>query len=112
MPNLDLIKSEQGPRLAFLEKAEVNIIAETLVAFANTEGGTIIFGLKEDGEVAPKKIDTKSLEKALRDADSACNPPVVIGNWEEVESEKGIVFTLRVPPKLCPALPLTTSATR
>ena len=38
MPNLDLIKSEQGPRLAFLEKAEVNIIAETLVAFANTEG--------------------------------------------------------------------------
>ena len=37
------------------------------------------------------------MEKALRDADSACNPPVVIGNWEEVESEKGTVFILRVP---------------
>lgn len=97
MPNLDLVKAEQGPRLAFLEKADASAIAETLVAFANTEGGTIVFGLREDGEIAPKKIDNKALEKSLKEADALCNPPVDIGNWEETETEKGAVFTLRVP---------------
>src|SRR5688572_21201035 len=97
MSNQELIKSEQGPRLAFLEKAEPIAIAETLVAFANTEGGTIIFGLQENGDTAPKSIDSKALEKALKDADSGCNPPVVIGNWEEVETETGTLYTVRVP---------------
>src|SRR5258705_6905624 len=89
MSNQDLIKSEQGPRMAFLEKPDVTAIAETLVAFANTEGGTIIFGLQENGETAPKTIDSKTLEKALKDADANCNPPVVVGNWEESETETG-----------------------
>jgi ATP-dependent DNA helicase RecG len=93
----ELTKSEQGPRLAFFEKPDVQPIAETLVAFANTEGGTIIFGLREDGQAAPKKIDSKALEKALKEADAACNPPVVIGNWEETDTDKGTLFTVRVP---------------
>ncbi len=96
MPVPDLINAEQGPRLAFMDKLDITPIAETLVAFANTEGGTIVFGLKEDGEIAPKKIDSKGLEKALKEAEGNCNPPVVIGNWEEVETEKGTVFTVKV----------------
>lgn len=97
MANPDVTKSEPGVRMAFVEKPDTGAIAETLVAFANTEGGTIIFGLREDGEVAPKKIDSKTLERALKEADAACNPPVVVGNWEEVETERGTVYTLRVP---------------
>ena len=84
--------------MAFLEKADSQVIAETLVSFANTEGGTLVIGLKDDGKPAKSKIDNDSLQKALKDADENCNPAVVVGNWEEVTLEDdNKVYALRVP---------------
>ncbi|HLV34031.1 MAG TPA: ATP-binding protein [Spirillospora sp.] len=85
MANLELIKSGAGPRTAFIEKADAKAIAETMVAFANTEGGTMVIGVDQDGEPVSKQIDTEALEKALKEADDNCNPTVVVGNWEPVE---------------------------
>jgi ATP-dependent DNA helicase RecG len=93
----DLIKSGQGPRLAFLENADPKEIAETLISFANTEGGTIVIGLKEDGKASNNKIDSPKLEQALKEADEHCNPTVVVGNWEELDLDNGKVYVLRVP---------------
>lgn len=84
----ELIKPGQGPRLAFLEKADPMTIAETLVAFANTEGGTLVLGLKDDGTFSNARIDTTRLEKALKEAEENCNPTVDVGNWEELEVEE------------------------
>ncbi len=97
MLNPDLIKSGPGSRLAFLENADAQMIAETLVAFANTEGGTLVVGLKDDGEPVTKEVDSEALLKALKEADANCNPPVVTGNWEPTETDEGTVFALRVP---------------
>jgi ATP-dependent DNA helicase RecG len=83
--------------VAFLEQAEPETIAETLVAFANTEGGTLVVGVNPDGEVTDPKLDGAALEKALKEADDLCNPTIVIGNWEEVEADSGTAYTIRVP---------------
>ncbi len=96
MLNPDFIKTGQGPRLAFLDAPDAKRLAETLIAFANTEGGTVVMGLTDNGTPAAK-VENGSLEKVLHDADTSCNPPVVVGSWEPVETEQGTVYALRVP---------------
>lgn len=115
MPMLtpDMIKAGPGARIAFLKEPDAKTIAETLVAFANTEGGTIIIGLTEDGTPSGAKLSSDLMDKALKEADELYNPPVVIGKWEEaeltpddennesgdttVQSKPTIVYSLRIP---------------
>lgn len=97
MLNIDLIKAGQGPRVAFLDKTDSKAIAEALVAFANTEGGTLVIGVDDDGKPVKQKTDHAALETALKEADDLCNPTVVVGTWEEIEIEGEKTFALRVP---------------
>ncbi|MBE0689949.1 MAG: putative DNA binding domain-containing protein [Anaerolineae bacterium] len=96
MLNPDFLKSGQGPRLAFLETAVADKLAEMLVAFANTDGGMIVIGLKSDGDYAAT-IERDALTKTLKEAEELCSPMVTTGSWEDVELEKGIVYAIRVP---------------
>jgi ATP-dependent DNA helicase RecG len=84
MPTHDLITNGAGPRVAFLEKPDAQAIAETLVAFANTEGGTMFVGLQEDGSKGRFPITSEAISEALKRADELYNPPVEIGRWEEI----------------------------
>ena len=44
-----LVKQGPGARVAILPEADGDLLAETLVAFANSDGGTIFLGLDENG---------------------------------------------------------------
>ncbi len=90
-----LIKRGEGPRVAILPEVDQELLAETLVAFANADGGTLIVGVdargKPTGAVLPDE-----LEGALRAAETRCRPPVQT-SWEQSETPDGMVIAIQVP---------------
>lgn len=83
-----------GPRLAFLADAEPELLAEHLVAFANSDGGTIVLGLDEDGRPT-EMIWEEEAEGGLRAAARLCNPPVV-SRLQSLETADGPLVIIQV----------------
>lgn len=94
----DSNRLKEGPssNLHFLPQLDPKQIAETLIAFANTDGGTLVVGVSPKGEVVGQRY-SEHVEDALRQAEELCNPPVVVGTWEQVEVEGKSAVTIRVP---------------
>ena len=83
----------EGPRRAFVPTADAHVIAEHMVAFANTEGGIIFVGLEANGEPTSTRATSHDIDRALACADNLYNPPVVIEKCEQI----GIQSTDRLP---------------
>lgn len=88
MLNADELKHGPGPRLAFLASLDPQVIAEVMVAFANTEGGIFVLGMQADGQpVTGTMISEAGVQKALETAENLFNPGIVIEDWKELELE-------------------------
>jgi ATP-dependent DNA helicase RecG len=96
MFDVNRLKEGPGSNLHFLPALNPKQIAETLIAFANTDGGTLVVGLEPSGTIVGQAYSEK-VEDALLEAEEQCNPPVVVGTWEQLETEGTNVVAIRVP---------------
>jgi ATP-dependent DNA helicase RecG len=89
-----VLSQSPGPQMAFLPNVTPEQIAETLTAFANTEGGTLIMGMGPDGELGDIFVEEDASD-ALQAALRLCRPPVRT-EWDQRQVAGGTVVLLRV----------------
>lgn len=90
-----MAENRPGQRLAYLPTADVEPLAECLVALANGDGGLIVLGLDENGRLT-ESIWEEEAEGALQEAARRCRPPVA-GEWQTVETRHGALIGVNVP---------------
>ena len=77
------VSPHPGPRLIYLPDTEAQPLAESLVALANSDGGTIVLGLNEEG-LPVEDVLEEDADAALREAAALCRPPVP-AKWQAVQ---------------------------
>lgn len=90
----ELLKRGPGQTVAFMSEPEADLLAETMVAFANGDGGTIFIGLDAQGRVLDYMAG-EAAESSLVKALLMCRPPVVT-HWEQHELPEGVVVALKI----------------
>jgi ATP-dependent DNA helicase RecG len=89
-----VLKAGPGQLVEFLAQPDIDRLAETLIAFANGDGGTLIVGV--DGHGKPiGRLYPEDVEIALRTAETRCRPPIHTG-WEQIDLMGTAVVAVRV----------------
>ncbi len=92
LSNLSQKKSDS--LFEFLPEPDEQRLAETLVAFANADGGTVVVGVDARGRPTGA-VDPDELEGSLRAASVRCQPPVQT-SWQQEEVAGGVVVAIGV----------------
>ncbi len=94
----DLIASGEGSDVEFKRQFSTpEKIAKEIIAFANTRGGYILFGVDDDGTVVGVRSEKSELEEIEHAADFMIDPPAEIVA-ENVHAGRGLdIVMIRVP---------------
>jgi ATP-dependent DNA helicase RecG len=103
LPEAELLEClENGPKdhIAFLPaNASQRVIAETLAALANANGGVALVGVSAKG--APQKqSDLTGLREAVIEATLLTDPPLILPTPQVATSSRGDLVVVQVPPGL------------
>lgn len=90
----NLLKRGPSQTVAFEPHPNATSMAETMVAFANADGGTILIGLDGQGQVVDYMVD-EAVQGHLVRALVMCRPPVVT-DWEQYDLPGGTVVALKI----------------
>jgi ATP-dependent DNA helicase RecG len=83
-----------GQLLALMPEPDAMALAEAMVAFANSDGGTVLIGVDERTQrTVPVYAD--EVEVALRAAVRECRPPVE-ARWHQAAAKEGLIFSIVV----------------
>lgn len=98
----DLLAQPAGPTLAFVrERFKPDDLAETLVALANTQGGTVVLGVSGNARAKVEGLQqVDAAREAALDAALLCTPPLVLPLPQEVHHGDARLLLLSVPPGL------------
>jgi ATP-dependent DNA helicase RecG len=83
-----------GQMRALVPEPDPQVLAETLVAFANSDGGTILIGVDEEGQVTGQ-VFADEVEMALQAAVGKCRP-LVEARWHQAAVEDHLIFSIVV----------------
>jgi len=89
------VDRKPGQTLEFMADLDPDALAETLVAFANSDGGTVVLGVDPSGQVQGE-ITAEDAEDVLRLA-LGQGRPIVRTEWQQSQVEGGTVVVIYVP---------------
>jgi ATP-dependent DNA helicase RecG len=97
-----LLNEPESERLAFLrERARLDDVAETLVAFANRSGGTLIFGVSGRGRARVEGVrESAAVRELVLEAALACTPPLILPLPQEASHGDAQLIVAMVPAGL------------
>ncbi len=98
---LKLISEGEGPRVEFKRKfTTYEKIARELIAFANSKGGYIFFGVDDNGEIVGVKSEKETEELLLETSKNFCEPEIDVKVYVfEIEGKDVVVGEVKESDK-------------